>query len=195
MPSLTGIDKRPAADPVRFTRLGLVGDTICDTKHHGGVDQAVYAYASEDAQWWQAELGPLLHRELTPGSFGENLTLSGVDVTHSVIGERWQIGNVLLQVSTPRIPCSTFAAFWGVDKLIKRFTAAGRPGAYLRVLIEGDISAGDEVVVRERPSHGLTLAETFSALTGDRSLARKLLTAPELPDNVHQSAAKWLAAQ
>lgn len=191
-PVRTGIDKRPVDRPVRVDRLGLAGDTICDTRNHGGVDQAVYAYASEDTEWWQQELGDELAFELGPGSLGENLTLRGVEVTNAVIGERWRIGGVVLQVAVPRIPCSTFASFWDVDQLVKRFTAAGRTGAYLRVLTEGELAAGDEVRVLDRPAHGLTLLETFRALTGDRSLAAKLLTAPELPDDVHLSARSWL---
>jgi MOSC domain-containing protein YiiM len=193
-PPKTGIDKRPADGPVRATRLGLIGDSILDTANHGGVNQALYAYAAEDADWWAAHLGADLTRELTPGSFGENLTTRGIDVTNAIIGELWRIGSAVLQVSVPRIPCSTFAGFWNVDKLVKRFTEAGRPGAYLRVLTEGEVTSGDPITVLDRPGHRLTLGETFRALTGDRSLATKLLTAPELPEDVHQLAHKWLAA-
>jgi len=191
-PARTGIDKRPAPGPVWVGRLGLAGDTICDTRNHGGPDQAVYAYASEDTQWWQRELAGELHFELGPGSLGENLTLAGVEVTHAVIGERWQVGGAVLQVAVPRLPCSTFANFWQVDQLVKRFRAAGRVGAYLRVLTEGEVAAGDELTVLDRPAHGLTLLETLQALSGDRSLAPKLLTAPELPADVHVSARRWL---
>jgi MOSC domain-containing protein YiiM len=191
-PVKTGIDKRPVDRPVQVRRLGLDGDTICDTVNHGGVDQAVYAYASEDTEWWQEQLAGELSFQLRPGSLGENLTLRGVDVTNAVIGERWQVGGAILQVAVPRIPCSTFASFWNIDRLPKRFTKAGRPGAYLRVLTEGPVAAGDEVRILERPAHGLTLAQTLRALTGDRSLAPKLLTAPELPAGVHQSARTWL---
>jgi MOSC domain-containing protein YiiM len=192
-PKLTGIDKRPVDGPVSVGRLGLRGDTICDTVNHGGPDQAAYAYAEEDAAWWQAELADELGFALNPGSFGENLTLRGVEVSDAVIGERWRIGGVILQVAGPRIPCSTFAGFWQVRQLAKRFTQAGRPGAYLRVLAEGQLRAGDRVTVLDRPGHGLTVRETLRALTGDRSLAPKLLTAPELPDEVQARARTWLA--
>ncbi|MEO7260296.1 MAG: MOSC domain-containing protein [Jatrophihabitantaceae bacterium] len=191
-PGKTGIDKRPVDHPVLVGRLGLAGDTICDTRNHGGLDQAVYAYAGEDTEWWQQQLAGELSFELGPGSLGENLTLRGVDVTHAVIGERWRVGGAVLQVAVPRIPCSTFAGFWNVDRLLKRFTQSGRVGAYLRVLSEGEVAAGDEVAVLDRPSHGLTLVQTLRALTGDRSLAPKLLTAPELPEDVHRSARRWL---
>jgi len=189
----TGIDKRPATGPVAVRRLGLTGDTICDTVNHGGEHQAVYAYAEEDTAWWQAELGEELRIPLGPGSLGENLTTRGVDVTGAVIGERWRIGSTILQVSAPRLPCVVFAGYWGVDQLVRRFAEAGRPGAYLRVLTEGELSAGDPVTVLDRPAHGLTVQETFRALTGDRSLTARLLEAPELPGNVHQQAARWLA--
>lgn len=192
-PALTGIDKRPVSEPVQVGRLGLTGDTICDTVNHGGPDQAVYAYAEEDAAWWQAELADELSFGLRPGSFGENLTLRGVEITEAVIGERWRIGGVILQVATPRIPCSTFAGFWQVHQLVKRFTQAGRPGAYLRVLTEGELRAGDPVTVLDRPAHGVTLRQTFRAMTGDRSLAPLLLEAAELPAEVHDQARIWLA--
>ena len=193
-PAKTGIDKRPVSQPVMVRRLGLAGDTICDTRNHGGPDQAVYAYASEDTEWWQQQLAGELSFELGPGSLGENLTLRGVDVTNAVIGERWRVGGAILQVAAPRIPCSTFASYWNVDRLVRRFTQSGRVGAYLRVLTEGEVAAGDEVAVLDRPAHGLTLVQTLRALTGDRSLAPKLLAASELPEDVHRSARKWLAA-
>lgn len=193
-PKQTGIDKRSADGPVRVGRLGLTGDSICDTANHGGPDQAVYAYAGEDTEWWQARLADELSFRLGPGSLGENLTTEGVDVTGAVIGERWRVGTTVLQVSVPRIPCSTFAAFWQVSRLVKRFTEAGRPGAYLRVLTEGELSAGDRIEVFDRPAHGLTIGETFRALTGDRRLAGKLVGAAELPPDVRARAAEWLAA-
>jgi MOSC domain-containing protein YiiM len=192
-PVKTGIDKWPTSGPVAVRRLGVTGDTICDTVHHGGVDQAVYAYAEEDADWWRAELDDQLRVELRPGAFGENLTTRGVDITGAVIGERWRIGSTILQVSAPRIPCSTLAAFWGVDHLIKRFIEAGRPGAYLRVLTEGELSAGDPITVLDRPAHGLTIVQTLRALTGDHSLAALLVAAPELPAGARRKAERWLA--
>ncbi len=185
----TGINKKPASGPVSTGRDQLVGDTICDVGDHGGADQAVYAYAAEDAAWWAAELS----RAVGPGAFGENFTTSGVDVTAAVIGQRWSIGSAVFEVSAPRIPCRTFAAFWDVPKLVKRFTAVGRPGAYLRIFSPGEVRAGDPIEIVHTPAHGVTIFETFRALTGDRSLAARLLEAPELPDEAHVSARKWLA--
>ncbi|HEX6871681.1 MAG TPA: MOSC domain-containing protein [Micromonosporaceae bacterium] len=173
----TGIDKRPAAQRVRATRLGLAGDHVVDTRHHGGFDQALYAYAQEDAAWWAAELS----RGQEPGNFGENLTTEGVAVTDAVIGERWEVAGTVLEVSCPRIPCRVFAGFWGVPDLIKRFTAHGAPGAYLRVIVEGDLGAGDPVRVAHRPGHGVTIGEVFRALTTEPALLPRLLDVPELP--------------
>jgi MOSC domain-containing protein YiiM len=176
---LTAIDKRPVGHRVRVHRLGVDGDTQYDTRHHGGPDQAVYAYAAEDYRWWSAELG----RDLGPGVFGENLTTEGVDVTGAVIGERWAVGGTLLQVRSARIPCRTFAAWIDQDQWVKRFTARGTPGAYLAVLEEGEVEAGDAVAVVHRPSHGATIGDLFAVLSGDRDperIARLLSAGPDL---------------
>jgi MOSC domain-containing protein YiiM len=149
----SAIDKRPVDGPVEVGRLGLTIDHVENTRHHGGVDKAVYAYAAEDAAWWAAELT----RELPTGAFGENLTTAGLDVTGAVIGERWRVGEVLLQVTAPRIPCQTFARFWGVPDLVARFAAHGAPGAYLAVLETGSVAAGDRIDVVHRPEHGHTI--------------------------------------
>jgi MOSC domain-containing protein YiiM len=186
----TGIDKRPAHGPVSTGANVLVGDTICDTTDHGGPDQAVYAYAREDAAWWAGQLG----REVTPGAFGENFSTSGLDVTGAVIGERWAIGSAVFEVSCPRIPCRTFAGFWDVPRLVKWFTAVGRPGAYLRIHQGGAVQAGVEITIVHRPAHGVTIAETFRALTGDRTLVPRLLQAPELPARTQAKVRRWLAA-
>ncbi len=184
----TAIDKRPIAGRVAARRLGVDGDTQCDTKVHGGPDQAVYAYAREDALWWEAEID----RTLAPGAFGENLTTEGLDVTGAVIGERWRIGTVELAVRSPRMPCATFAGFWGVPQLVKRFTAHGAPGAYLSVLAEGELGAGDPIEVVDRPGHGVTIGEVFRARSGERALLPRLLEADDLPDAVRAWASRIL---
>lgn len=186
----TGIDKRPVDGPVRTGAHVLVGDTICDLKHHGGPDQAVYAYAREDAAWWAQRLG----RELSCGAFGENLSTTGVDVTNAVIGERWAIGSAVFEVSCPRIPCRTFAGFWDVPDLIKQFTDEGRPGGYLRIVSPGELRAGDSIAVGSRPAHSLTIGETFRAMSGDRTLAARLLEAPQLPAPIRERARVWVAS-
>ncbi|RAG84796.1 MOSC domain-containing protein [Streptacidiphilus pinicola] len=182
----TGIDKRPVAGPVAVSapgpkgdgEVGLAGDRAYDVKHHGGVDQAVYAYAREDLDGWQPELGGPLRN----GVFGENLTTSGLDVNGALIGERWRIGpDVVLEVSCPRIPCVTFQGWLERDGWIKRFTRAARPGAYLRVLTPGEIRAGDPIEITHRPDHDVTVALTFRALTLEPELLPRLLAADALP--------------
>ncbi|MBQ0896170.1 MOSC domain-containing protein [Micromonospora sp. U56] len=185
----SGIDKRPVDGPVLLRADGVAGDFIGERAHHGGPDQAVYAYAGEDAEWWSAELG----RTVPPGGFGENLTTSAVDVTGAVIGELWAIGSAVLQVTKPRTPCTTFAGFWGVPDLIKRFTVRAAPGAYLRVLREGEIGAGDPVEVVDRPAHGVTIGEVFRAMNLEPELLPRLLDAAELPEPVLEKVRRRVA--
>lgn len=179
---LSGIDKQPVPGPVRvdepgYGASGLAGDAICDTPHHGGPDQAVYAYAREDMDAWAAELG----RPLRAGLFGENLTTVGVDVTGAVIGEVWRVGDrLVLQVTSPRIPCATFEAHMGMPGWIKRFTRGGLPGAYLRVLVPGEVRPGDPVVVEDRPDSPATIGLSFRALTLEPDLLPHLVDAPHL---------------
>jgi MOSC domain-containing protein YiiM len=162
-PTRTGIDKRPVEGPVRVEPLGPVGDAILDTANHGGTLQAVYAYAREDQEWWTHELGEELARPITPGSFGENLTVAGVAVNDARAGERWAIGSVVLEVTDPRIPCSTFAGFIGLRGWVKRFALAQRPGAYLRVITPGTLQVGDAIDVTPGPPDVPTLREVFAA--------------------------------
>ncbi len=171
----SGVDKRPVAGPVRLEPLGVAGDTICDTKNHGGPDQAVYAYSVDDLAFWSAELG----QDVAPGGVGENLTLSGVPCSGAVIGERWRIGETVLVVRGPRIPCQVFAGFRGVPDLVKRFMAALRPGCYLSVERPGAVRAGDQVTVLHRPDHGVTSAEVMAARAGDRELLPRIQLARE----------------
>ena len=171
----TAMDKQPVAGPVRARRLGLDGDQVGDTVHHGGADQAVYVFAREDLDWWEAELG----REIRDGQFAENLTTRGLDVNASEVGERWRIGTALLEVAMVRIPCNDFKSWqqrtgYDARAWVKRFTLVGRPGPYLRVLEEGEIQAGDELAVVHRPGHGVTVSTMFRALTTDRSLLPEL---------------------
>ncbi|MDG4796139.1 MOSC domain-containing protein [Micromonospora sp. WMMD1082] len=185
----SGIDKRPADGPVLVRTDGVAGDFIGERAHHGGPDKAVYAYAQEDAAWWEAELG----RTIRPGGFGENLTTYAVDVTGAVIGEQWAVGQAVLQVTMPRTPCTTFAGFWGVPDLIKRFTVRATPGAYLRVLREGAVGAGDPIEIAHRPAHGVTLGEVFQALNLKPQLLPRLLDAEDLPGWIRDKARRRLA--
>ena len=172
----TGIDKRPISGAVRFENDHVDGDLIGDKNAHGGYDQAVYAYAREDADWWEKEIALTIEN----GRFGENLTTQGVDVSAAVIGERWRVGSVILEVSQPRIPCRTFAGFWKRPTLIKEFMAAGKPGTYLRIIQEGEITAGDEIEIIHLPSHGITIADVYAAKNGERSKAEEIALVKEL---------------
>ncbi|MGW0086084.1 MOSC domain-containing protein [Streptomyces sp. NPDC003393] len=183
---VTGIDKRPVDHPVLVAApgpkgvgaSGLAGDAVCDTRHHGGDDQAVYAMAREDMNEWERELG----RTLANGAFGENLTTAGLDVSGALIGERWRIGSpagpsVLLEVTSGRIPCRTFQGHMGERGWVRRFTQKGAPGAYLRVIEPGEIRSGDPVEIVHRPDHDVTVAMEFRAGTTERSLLPHLLAA------------------
>lgn len=196
---ITGINKRPVDHPVevrapgpRTTGLhsGLSGDQIFDVQHHGGDDQAVYAYAREDLDWWQAQLG----RELPGGLFGENLTTTGVDVNGAVIGETWRVGDhLLLQPAIGREPCATFQAKMGEPHWVRRFAQANRPGAYLRVLRPGAVRAGDRIEVVDRPAHGVTIAYAFRATFGEPELLPALLDVDALPDKIRTDVARRLS--
>jgi MOSC domain-containing protein YiiM len=195
----TGIDKQPAGGPVLVTApgpkgtgaVGLAGDRVYDVKNHGGPDQAVYAYAREDLDRWQAELD----RPLRNGMFGENLTTRGVDVTGALIGERWRLGrDVILEVCCPRIPCGTFQGWLAREGWIKRFTQAALPGAYLRVIAPGEIVAGDPVSIEHRPAHDVTVAVAFKALTIEPELLPRLLAADALPEDAKELARRRTSA-
>ncbi|BCJ60695.1 MOSC domain-containing protein [Micromonospora endophytica] len=184
---LTGIDKQPVEGPVAVTapgpkgtgEVGLAGDRVYDVAHHGGTDQAVYAYAREDLDRWAAELD----RTLDSGSFGENLTTVGVEVNRALIGDRWRVGSdLVLEVSCPRLPCGTFQGWLRESGWIKRFTLAAVPGAYLRVIEPGQVRAGDPIEVVRRPDHEVTIELAFRAMTLEPELLPRLLVADALPE-------------
>jgi MOSC domain-containing protein YiiM len=188
---LSGIDKRPVAGALAVRtpgpgRSGLDGDVICDTANHGGPNQAVYAFAREDLDWWEGHLG----RALPAGTFGENLTTVGLDVTGARLGELWQIGdNLVLAVTGPRVPCATFAVWMGERGWLKAFTGRARPGAYLRVVTEGEVRAGDTIEVVHRPDHDVDVGLTFRALTREQGLLPQLLAAgDDLDDELRDRA-------
>ncbi|HEU5157618.1 MAG TPA: MOSC domain-containing protein [Streptosporangiaceae bacterium] len=171
----TAIDKRPVATRVAVRRLGVDGDEQADKDNHGGPEQAVYAYAREDLDWWAERLGD---GELRNGIFGENLTVRGVDVNAALLDECWRVGDALLQVTGPRVPCGTFRAWMDRPGWVKRFTEAERTGAYLRVLEEGEVGPGDPIVIEHRPERGVTVTESFRAYHGDQELMRRILAIP-----------------
>ncbi|MFD5253521.1 MOSC domain-containing protein [Streptomyces bobili] len=181
---LTGIDKRPVEGPVRVAApgpkgvagSGLAGDAVCHLRHHGGDDQAVYAVAREDLDDWERELG----RTFADGAFGENLTTTGLDVSGARIGERWRIGpQVVLEVTSGRIPCRTFQGHVGEKGWVRRFTQKAATGAYLRVIVPGEIRAGDAIEIVHLPEHEVTARMEFQATTTHRELLPQLLAAGE----------------
>ncbi|MGY1828182.1 MULTISPECIES: MOSC domain-containing protein [unclassified Blastococcus] len=191
-PNRSGIAKRPVPGRVAVGELGLAGDVQVNRRYHGGDGQQVYAYAQEDADFWIAELG----RELPPGMFGENLRTTGLDLTCAVLGERWRVGTALLEVTAPRIPCANFARFWDERQLVRRFTARGAPGAYLRVIEAGELGAGDAVEVVARPDHGVTIGLVFRAWTTQKHRLPETAAALDvLPERNRAKVAAKIAAR
>jgi MOSC domain-containing protein YiiM len=187
----TAIWKSPVEGRVPLRGVNLRGDDQADRTVHGGPDKAVYAYGAEDTEWWEAELG----RPLGPGAFGENLTVRGLPVSEAVIGERWAVGSTLLEVAQPRLPCFKLGLRMGDPRFLKRFAAAARPGAYLRVIREGDIGAGDAIEVVARPEHGVTSALVSRAILGESSLLAAASRAPELPGELREWMGERAAAR
>jgi MOSC domain-containing protein YiiM len=185
----TAIEKLPVEGPVRITSYGVGGNACASTDVHGDEFMRVYAYSVEDYAWWAAELGS----ELLPGLFGEQLTTEGIDLNAALMGEVWQVGTAVLQIAHVRIPCQTFKGWMGhtghdATAWVRRFTLAGRPGPYFRVLEEGVVAAGDEIVVQDRPDHGVTVATMFRAVTTEPALMPSLLAVDGLKAWVHERA-------
>jgi MOSC domain-containing protein YiiM len=174
----TGIWKHPVTGPLAVRGVNVEGDDQGDRSVHGGPDKAVYAYAREDIDWWERELG----KELPDGIFGENLTLHAVDPAKALVGERWRIGSVLLEVSEPRFPCWKLGVRFGDPRMLKRFALARRTGTYLRIIEEGTLEAGDRVEPVSRPAHQLTIADFVHAYLEDRSQLPRLLI-PEVSES------------
>lgn len=169
----TGINKLAIQGPIMVDAEGLVGDAILNRKHHGGVDQAVYIEGSIDLDWWQAELG----RDLPYGTFGENLVIEGLESAMLAAGDRLTIGEVLLEITSPRMPCATFAAKMDDPTMVKRYTRAARPGAYARVLRGGMVEAGQPVAFTPWVGDRVTMREmmaTFGRKLSDTDRARYL---------------------
>jgi len=177
-PAKSAIWKSPVSGRVVAQGVNLAGDDQADRTAHGGPDKVIYAYAVEDQSWWESEIG----RRLEYGEFGENLTTERIDVTNALVGERWEIGSTVLEISEPRIPCWRFGVRMD-DKLFpRRFTEAGRPGAYLRIIAEGDVGAGDQIRVVSRPDHDLTIGDVFRIFTRDQHEVGRLLTVPQMSE-------------
>lgn len=166
----TGIFKAPVEGDVNVTRQGLENDAVLDRKHHGGVDQAVYVYFSDDYAWWSEQL----KRDIAPGTFGENLTMGGVEGRAVAVGDRFRIDEVVLEVTSHRTPCNVFAARMGDPKWVKQFMQAGRPGAYCRVIEPGNFHAGEPVLYETFEGERVTVSELL-ALEGQREIDEAVL--------------------
>jgi MOSC domain-containing protein YiiM len=175
-PAQSAIWKSPALERIAARGVNLVGDDQADRNAHGGPDKVVYAYAIEDVRWWEQEIG----RALAFGEFGENLTTEGIELNQALVGERWQIGTTVLEVSEPRIPCWRLGVRMNDRMFPRRFTEALRPGAYLRIVVEGDVGAGDEIRVAERPDCDITIRDVFRIYTRDQDEADRLLAVPRM---------------
>ena len=173
----TGIWKQPVDGRVPLRGVNFAGDDQADRTVHGGPDKAVYAYAREDYDFWRDAHGVVV----VPGLFGENLTTDGMDLTGAVVGERWRVGSTVLEVAQPRRPCFKLGLRMADPFFPKRFQVAGRTGAYLRVIEEGDVGAGDAIDVFERPAHGITLHDMWRSLA-DPERAAMLREVPRLPE-------------
>jgi MOSC domain-containing protein YiiM len=183
----SGIWKSPVNERIPVRGVNLAGDDQADRTVHGGPDKAVYAYAAEDYDWWAEELG----RVLAPATFGENLTIRGLAVSTALVGERWRVGSVLLEVAQPRLPCYKLGMRMNDARFPSRFTAAGRPGAYLHIVEEGELAAGDHIDVIHRPKHDLTVAYVSHIYLRDRRQVYRLLEVSELPESWQQWARKY----
>jgi MOSC domain-containing protein YiiM len=180
----SAIWKQPVGGRVSVRGVNLAGDDQADRTVHGGPDKAVYAYAAEETGEWEEELG----RELGAGAFGENLTTVGVDVSGATIGERWRVGTTLLEVVQPRFPCFKLGIKMGEPGFVRRFAYASRPGAYLRIVEEGDLGRGDRIEITRRPDHAVTSRLVYDAILRDRDLIATALGAPELIPSLRE----WL---
>ena len=166
----SAIWKSPVEGRVVAKGINLAGDDQADRQAHGGFDKAVYAYAIEDKCWWEEQIG----RTLEYGEFGENLTTKGIEVNDAVVGERWAIGSAVFEISEPRIPCWRLGVRMNDKTFPKKFTQALRPGPYLRIIEEGELSVGDEINVIEKPVHRLTVRDVFRIYTKDHNEAARI---------------------
>ena len=173
----TGIWKAPVAGRVAVRGVNLEGDDQADRRVHGGPHKAVYAYAREELDWWEREV----ERPLEHGAFGENLTTEGLDVSGALLGERWHVGTTVLEVVQPRVPCFKLGLRFDDPRMVRAFAKAHRPGAYLRIVEEGALQAGDAIDVVDVPDHGVTVRFVFQALLGDHERFERALDAPQLP--------------
>jgi MOSC domain-containing protein YiiM len=187
---VTSIWKAPVARRVEVAGINVGGDLQSDLRVHGGPDKAVYAYAAEDYRWWESELGS----DLAPGTFGENFTVTGVDLGQAVVGETWQVGTAGLVVTQPRLPCFKLGVRMGDAGFVQRFEDAERYGVYLRIVQAGEVGAGDVIKVVSRPAHGLTASFVSQVhKTVDAEGLELLIGTRDVPDYWRTWAARQVA--
>lgn len=191
-PAKSAIWKAPVAGRIAARGVNLEGDDQADREAHGGPDKALYAYAVEDSRWWEERLG----RSLPYGQFGENVTTEGIEVNDALVGERWEIGSTVLEVSEPRVPCWRLGVRMDDPKFPRRFADALRPGAYLRIIVEGNVGAGDEIRVTDKPLHDLTIRHFFriylSSFSRNRDELERLVAAPGISESWREWAGSLL---
>jgi MOSC domain-containing protein YiiM len=186
----SAIWKTPVEGRVAVRGVNLAGDDQADRRVHGGPDKAVYAYSAEDYAWWSTELGT----NVDIATFGENLTTEGIDLSACVIGTRWQVGSATLEVAQPRQPCFKLGMRMGDAHFVDRFGEAARPGAYLRIVGDGEIGAGDAIVVDAPPAHGLTIGELNDAQrSAPRATLERIASTVEVPDGWREWARRQLS--
>ncbi|MDH3609895.1 MAG: MOSC domain-containing protein [Gammaproteobacteria bacterium] len=176
----SAIWKSPVTGRLAARGVNLDGDDQADRVAHGGYDKAVYAYAIEDIAWWEQQVGQTIHY----GVFGENVTTHGISVNEALVGERWEVGTTILEVSEPRIPCWRLGVSMEDKTFPRQFTQALRPGSYLRIIVEGDIGANDEINVIAKPDHDLSVRDVFRIFTHNREEFARIL-------EVEQMSADW----
>jgi MOSC domain-containing protein YiiM len=188
----TAIRKAPVDGPRHVAGINVDGDDQADRRVHGGPTKAVYAYAVEDYAWWSEELD----RPLGPGSFGDNLTIEGLDPGSAVVGERWRVRGAVLRVTEPRVPCFKLGMVMGDAGFVDRFGAADRPGTYLAIDEAGEVGAGDPIEVVSVPDHGLTIGEVnrwHHGGEGGRGLLERVAGCADLPGAWRDLARRRLA--
>ncbi|HEY3241602.1 MAG TPA: MOSC domain-containing protein [Acidimicrobiia bacterium] len=180
-PVLSGIAKQPVTgvETLKLTEVNLEGDRQADLEVHGGVEKAVYAYASEHFPDWRAELG---RSDIGPAFFGENLTTEGITEADVAIGDTWAWGDALLEVVQPRWPCFKLTMRSGVGDMAARFRGSARTGWYFRVLRSGEVPVAGPITVAARHPAGVTVLDAHrAALPGAaREQVERVLAVPAL---------------
>lgn len=192
-PMESGIQKTPAQDSLYVSKVQIEGDGQADRIHHGGPEKAICAYPYEHYTYWEEKLS----RKLSPGAFGENFTISGLQEHEARIGDVYSVGEVLVQVSLPRKPCYKLASKFGVDDMAKQVTDNGFSGYYLRVLQEGYVTSGDEIKIEQRPDHDVTVALINRLMfhdKTDREGLKEAMQAKELSEDWYNKLNKLLSA-